>query len=325
MAVVVAGDHAPEDVEMRAVFNDTLTDLARSDPRIMLLDADLMVAMGTKPFAAEFPRQTVDCGVMEANMAGVAGGLSVEGFIPFVHTFAAFCSRRALDQIWLSCAYALANVKVIGSDPGVTAALNGGTHMTFEDIGIMRMIPGATVVDPTDSVMLRDMLQKAASSYGMWYLRVFRRTAVKVYDSGSSFEVGKAVKLREGTDVSLIACGICVHEALRAQQLLELRGVSAGVIDIVTVKPLDRTLILEEARRTGRIVTCENHSWMNGLGSAVAEVLAEEGTGKLSRVGVREEFGDVGSIDYLKTRFGLTGEDIAEAAVKLVSDKGPRA
>jgi transketolase len=213
-------------------------------------------------------------------------------------------------------------VKVIGSDPGVTAALNGGTHMTFEDIGIMRMIPGAIVVDPTDSVMLRDMLQKAASCYGIWYLRVFRRSAVRIYDSASSFEVGKAVRLCEGTDVSLVACGICVHEALRAQQLLERRGVRASVIDIVTVKPLDRAAILEEVRRTGCIVTCENHSRTNGLGSAVAEVLAEEGTGRLSRVGIREEFGEVGSIDYLKTRFRLTGEDIAEAAVKLLSDKG---
>ena len=309
---------------MRAVFNDTLVDLARSDPRIMLLDADLMVAMGTKPFAAELPHRTVDCGVMEANMAGVAAGLSVEGFIPFIHTFAAFCSRCALDQIWLSCAYALTNVKVIGSDPGVTAALNGGTHMTFEDIGIMRMIPGAIVVDPTDSVMLRDMLRQAASCYGIWYLRVFRKNAVRIYDSTSSFEVGKAVRLCEGADVSLVACGICVHEALRAQQLLERRGVRAGVIDIVTVKPLDRAAILEEVRRTGCIVTCENHSRINGLGSAVAEVLAEEGTGRLSRVGMREEFGEVGSIDYLKSRFHLTGEDIAEAAVNLLSDKGTR-
>lgn len=324
MTVKIANDHAAEDVEMRAVFCDTISDLARRDPRIMLLDADLMLAMGTKPFAAEFPDRTVDCGVMEANMAGVAGGLSVEGFIPVMHTFAVFCARRALDQIWISCAYALGNVKIVGSDPGITAALNGGTHMSFEDIGIMRMIPGSTVVDPTDSTMVRDMVEKAVSSYGIWYIRLLRKNAVKVYESGSSFEVGRAVKLCDGTDVSLVACGICVHEALRAQELLERRGVSASVIDVVTVKPLDRTALLEEIRRTGYVVTCENHSCTNGLGSAVAEVLAEEGMGRLSRVGIREEFGEVGPLDYLKTRFHLTGEDIAEAALKLVGKKGKK-
>jgi transketolase len=260
---------------------------------------------------------------MEANMASVAAGLSVEGFVPVMHTFAAFCSRRALDQIWISCAYALGNVKIIGSDPGITAALNGGTHMSFEDIGIMRMIPGSIVVDPTDSAMLRDMLEKAVSSYGIWYIRLLRKNAVRVYESGSRFEVGRAIRLCEGTDVSLIACGICVSDALRARELLGQRGVSASVIDVVTVKPLDRGVIIEEARRSGCVVTCENHGWTNGLGAAVAEVLAEEGLGRLSRVGVREEFGEVGPVVYLKTRFHLTAEDIAEAALKLVDGASP--
>jgi transketolase len=318
VAVIVADAHVLEDVEMRAVFADTMAALARADERIVLLDADLMVAAGTQPFAAEFPRRTVDCGVMEANMAGVAAGLSVEGFIPFIHTFAAFCSRRALDQIWLSCAYALGNVKIVGSDPGVAAALNGGTHMAFEDMGIMRMIPGATVVDPTDTVMLRDMLRKAAATDGIWYIRLFRRNAVKVYAAGSEFEIGKACRLREGTDVSLVACGMCVGEALRAHDLLKERGIAASVIDAVTVKPLDRSMVIAEAERTRRLVTCENHNRLNGLGSAVAEVLAEEGIGKLVRLGVREEFGEVGPVDYLKKRFRMTGEDIAEAAAGLV-------
>jgi len=195
--------------------------------------------------------------------------------------------------------------------------------MSFEDIGIMRMIPGSIVVDPTDSAMLRDMLKTAVSSYGIWYIRLLRKNAVRVYESGSRFEVGRAIRLCEGTDVSLVACGICVSEALRARELLGERGISASVIDVVTVKPLDRDVILEEARRSGRVVTCENHSWTNGLGAAVAEVLAEEGLGRLSRVGVREEFGEVGSVDYLKTRFHLTGEDIAEAALKLVDSASP--
>ena len=173
--------------EMRTAFCETLMELAETNPEIVLLDADLMGAMGTKPFAKKYPERTVDCGIQEANMIGVAAGLSTVGKIPFAHTFGPFATRRACDQIFVSGAYAGLNIKVIGSDPGITAALNGGTHMPFEDMGIMRGIPTMTVLEPTDTVMLRDLLKQIADKYGMYYVRLVRKSSVKVYTDGSTF------------------------------------------------------------------------------------------------------------------------------------------
>lgn len=194
-------------VEMRSVFCDTLMELAGQNRDIMVLDADLMGAMGTKPFAKAFPEQTVDCGIQEANMMGVAAGLSAAGKIPFAHTFAPFATRRACDQIFVSGAYAKLNVKIVGSDPGITAALNGGTHMPFEDMGIMRGIPTMTVLEPVDTVMLRDLMRQIAGVYGMHYMRLVRKTTVRVFHDGATFDIGRAVLLREGTDVTIIASG----------------------------------------------------------------------------------------------------------------------
>ena len=195
-------------VEMRSVFCDTLMELAGQNRDIMVLDADLMGAMGTKPFAKAFPEQTVDCGIQEANMMGVAAGLSAAGKIPFAHTFAPFATRRACDQIFVSGAYAKLNVKIVGSDPGITAALNGGTHMPFEDMGIMRGIPTMTVLEPVDTVMLRDLMRQIAGVYGMHYMRLVRKTTVRVFHDGATFDIGRAVLLREGTDVTIIASGL---------------------------------------------------------------------------------------------------------------------
>ncbi len=316
--IIPVKENKLEELEMRKVFCSTMIELAEKDDKVVLMDADLMAAMGTKPFAVKFPERTVNCGVQEANMAGVAAGLAVEGFIPFMHTFAPFSTRRALDQIWLSCAYAKTNVKIIGSDPGVTAALNGGTHMSFEDLGIMRMLPGATVIEPTDSVMLADVVRQSKDLPGIFYFRLLRKNAIKVYEDGSKFKIGKAVKLRDGNDISLIANGICVYEALRAHDMLKQKGISASVIDMFTLKPFDAETVEQEAKRTGIILTCENHNYLSGLGSAVAEVIAERAPAKLGRVGIKEEFGEVGPVDYLKERFGLRGEDITAAALKLL-------
>lgn len=219
-------------VEMRSVFCDTLMELAGQNRDIMVLDADLMGAMGTKPFAKAFPEQTVDCGIQEANMMGVAAGLSAAGKIPFAHTFAPFATRRACDQIFVSGAYAKLNVKIVGSDPGITAALNGGTHMPFEDMGIMRGIPTMTVLESVDTVMLRDLMRQIAGVYGMHYMRLVRKTTVRVFRDGATFDIGKAVPLREGTDVTIIASGFCVAEALKAAAALQEQGVSARVLNI---------------------------------------------------------------------------------------------
>ena len=308
-------------VEMRSVFCDTLMELAGQNRDIMVLDADLMGAMGTKPFAKAFPEQTVDCGIQEANMMGVAAGLSAAGKIPFAHTFAPFATRRACDQIFVSGAYAKLNVKIVGSDPGITAALNGGTHMPFEDMGIMRGIPTMTVLEPVDTVMLQDLMRQIAGVYGMYYMRLVRKTTVRVFRDGATFDIGKAVPLREGTDVTIIASGFCVAEALKAAAALQEQGVSARVLNIFTWKPIDAQAIIAAAAQTGAVVTAENHNIINGLGSAVCEVLCQNQPAPLEMVGVHDEFGEVGPVDYLADRFGLTAPYIVEAAKKAIARK----
>lgn len=308
-------------VEMRSVFCDTLMELAGQNRDIMVLDADLMGAMGTKPFAKAFPEQTVDCGIQEANMMGVAAGLSAAGKIPFAHTFAPFATRRACDQIFVSGAYAKLNVKIVGSDPGITAALNGGTHMPFEDMGIMRGIPTMTVLESVDTVMLRDLMRQIAGVYGMHYMRLVRKTTVRVFRDGATFDIGKAVPLREGTDVTIIASGFCVAEALKAAAALQEQGVSARVLNIFTWKPIDAQAIIAAAAQTGAVVTAENHNIINGLGSAVCEVLCQNQPAPLEMVGVHDEFGEVGPVDYLADRFGLTAPYIVEAAKKAIARK----
>jgi transketolase len=312
--VILSSYNKPEEMEMRKVYCETLIGLAEKNRQVMALDADLMLGAGTKPFAERFPERNINCGIQEANMYGVAAGLSAIGKIPYAHTFAPFCSRRACDQIFLSCAYAKLNVKIIGSDPGITAALNGGTHMPFEDVGIMRTIPGMYVIEPTDTVMLRYVIAKIAEEYGTHYIRLSRRIVTKVYEAESSFEIGKAVQIRDGKDLTIIAAGYCVAEAIRAAAILATQGVSARVLDMFTIKPIDKETIIKAAEETGAIVTAENHNILNGLGSAVAEVLVENKPVPMERIGVRDLFGEVGPIDYLAERFELTAEDIAKKA-----------
>ena len=236
MGFKVRNEVVAEKTAMRDAFCQTLIELAKKDDRICLLDADLMGAMGTKPFAKELPERTVDCGIQEANMIGVAAGLSAEGKIPFAHTFGIFATRRACDQIFVSCAYAGRTVKIIGSDPGVTAALNGGTHMPFEDLGIMRGMPEVTVIEPTDVTMLKDLLPKIAAKPGVDYLRLVRKSCEAIYEEGSTFEIGKANVLREGDDVAIIAMGYCVGQALIAAKELEEKGIKATVIDMMSTQ-----------------------------------------------------------------------------------------
>lgn len=219
--VILAKENGNDVSDMRTAYCEAMVELAEKDSRIVAVDADLMSAMGMKPFAKQFPERTVDCGIQEANMIGVACGLSVWGKIPFAHTFGPFCTRRACDQIFMSGAYNKANVKVVGSDPGITAAYNGGTHMPFEDMGIMRGIPTMTVVEPTDIVMLKNLMPQIADTYGMFYMRLVRKGVRKVYEPGSTFTIGKAVHLREGKDVTIIASGYCVAEAISAAKILQ--------------------------------------------------------------------------------------------------------
>ncbi|MBK0288692.1 transketolase family protein, partial [Salmonella enterica subsp. enterica serovar Infantis] len=260
----------------------------------------------------------VNCGIIQANVIGTAAGLALTGRKPFVHTFTAFASRRCFDQLFMALDYQRNNVKVIASDAGVTACHNGGTHMSFEDMGIVRGLAHSVVLEVTDAVMFADILRQLMDLDGFYWLRTIRKQARSIYAPGSTFTIGKGNVLREGDDITLIANGIMVAEALEAARQLEQEGVSAAVIDMFTLKPIDRMLVKNYAEKTRRIVTCENHSIHNGLGSAVAEVLVENCPVPMRRVGVKERYGQVGTQDFLQKEYGLTAEAIVEAAKSLL-------
>lgn len=299
--------------EMRAVYCQTLQELARENDRICILDADLVGSSGVKPFFQEFPDRAVDCGIQENNMIGVAAGLSAAGMIPFAHSFGPFASRRCVDQIFISCAYAKANVRIVGSDPGVTAAYNGGTHMPFEDMGTLMSIPKIMLVEPTDSVQLRWLLQTLEKEYGVYYIRLLRKNAVGVFEEGSQFQLGRFARLREGTDAAVVCSGIMVGEALKAAALLEQEGIRIAVLNAFTWKPMDDETLAEYARSCGCVVTAENHNILGGLGSAVANSLSRSCPVPVEMVGVEDEFGEVGTEDFLRRRFDLTAEHIVRA------------
>ena len=314
-------DVATEDKELRQIFCETLYNLMDDNPNIMYLDADLCGAIGTGRLLAEKPSQAFDIGIMEANMVGVAAGLSIKGKIPFIHSFGTFASRRCADQTFISGCYNRANVKIIGSDPGVAAEANGGTHMPLEDVAIYRAFPGMRVFDIAEPNLLRFVLEASADTYGMTYIRFPRKSKKTYYDRQQKFEMGKGVVLREGTDVTIIASGVEVFEALTAAALLEKMGIKAEVIDMFTIKPIDTALICSSAEKTRAVVTAENHNIIGGLGSAVAEVLSESCQVPMRRIGAVDHFGEVGDQHFLMDKFGMTGECIATTARKLIASK----
>lgn len=308
----------PDNIEMRKVYGNVVREKIVENTPIIALEADLMSAMAMDGVHRDYPQHVINCGIMEANVIGVAAGLSLTGRVPFVHTFTAFASRRCFDQLFMSLDYQKNNVKVIASDAGVTACHNGGTHMSFEDMGIVRGLANSIVLEVTDAVMFRDILQQLVDLKGFYWVRTIRKQATQVYKEGSTFTIGKANLLRDGDDITLIANGIMVAEALKAAEILARDGISAAVIDMFTLKPIDKEIIQQYAAKTGKIVTCENHSIHNGLGSAVAEVLVEHTPVPMRRVGVKERYGQVGTQDFLQQEYGLTAEHILEAAKQLL-------
>lgn len=321
MAIILSEENKKEDRMMRDVYCSTLIDMAEEDNRIVVLDADLMKSLGMVSFWEAFPERTFNCGIQEANMIGIAAGLSATGKVPFTHTFCSFTTRRCLDQIFISAAYARLNMRIIGSDPGIAAAYNGGTHMSFEDMGIMRGIPKLTVIEPVDTVMLEDILRQVKDEYGVFYIRLMRKNAVKIYKEGSNFEIGKAIELKTGNDITLLTSGVLVAETLKAAEQLEGEGISCRVVNIFTLKPIDKEKIIECAEETGAIVTVENHNIINGLGSAVAEVLIENKLVPMERVGCEDEFGEVGPMEYLQQRYKMTALDIVKKSKRALSRK----
>jgi len=308
-------------VLMRDAYCETLMALADENKDIVVLDADLVSSSGMKPFFKNFPDRAIQCGIAEANMVGIAAGLSAVGKIPYAHSFGCFSSRRACDQIMVSCAYAKLNVRIVGSDPGVCAATNGGTHMPFEDMGVLRSIPDITLIELTDPVMVKDIVRQLASEYGVFYLRMARKNAAAVYNEGSTFQIGRGNVIHDGGDVTVFASGIMVAEAMRAATVLELDGIGVRVVDMFTWKPIDSELIIRCAEDTGAFVTAENHNIKGGLGSAVAEVAAANRPVPIEMVGVEDRFGQVGSEDFLRKEYGLTSTHIIECCRKAIARK----
>lgn len=301
----------------KSVLASTMEGLLKEDQDVVWLDADLMGCSGMSALYGKEDR-VINCGIAEANMIGIAAGLRASGLKPYVHTFGCFASRRVYDQVFLSAGYAGNAITVIGTDPGITAAFNGGTHMPFEDIALYRALPDAVIVDVTDVPMLVDVLKMAKDLPGVKYIRVPRKESYQIYADGTAFHIGKGNVVKDGDDAVIIACGIMVQEALEAANQLETCGIHAAVIDIFTIKPLDETLVRFYANKTGVVVTAENHNRIGGLNSAVLEAL--KGEAKVGHVAVEDMFGEVGPQDYLRDRFGLTAEHIAQVVQDLLKE-----
>ena len=321
MSFTLIGKHEKDSRANRDGYVTAMEELMAADPKVCHIDCDLYNCINTAKLEKEFPKQTFNAGIAEANAMGIAAGLTATGRTVFMHSFGCFSSRRAFDQAFMSAAYAKLPVHVLGSDPGVCAAYNGGTHMPFEDCALYMSIPDAVVIDPTDYAMIHCLTKKLAASGKFSYMRMIRKGVVKVYEDGSDFEIGKGVTLKEGTDVTIIASGIMVDEALKAQETLAAEGVSAKVIDMFTWKPIDEDLIVKAAKETGAVVVAENHQANCGLGSAVAQVLAKNCPVPMEQVGVMNRFGQVGAQNFLQEEYNLTAADIVAAAKKAVSRK----
>ncbi len=310
-----------EDKEMRQVYCEQLIKLAEKDERIVLLEADLMKAMGTAGFGERFPERTFDVGIAESNMIGVAAGLAACGKIPFANTFGSFATRRANDQIAISVAYNRLNVKIGGADPGVSSELNGGTHMSLEDLALMRVMPNMLVVEPADNEELIQALPQVVEHQGPCYLRLMRKKTPKLYGPDHKFKLGKADVLRDGGDLVIFATGLMIHKSLAAAAELANAGVQAAVVNVHTLKPLDVECVVSLAKRCGAVVTAENGTKFGALGGAVCETLAETHPVPVVRVGVKERFGEVGFMPYLYKALELDTPNVVEAAKKALALK----
>ena len=305
-------------MEMRQVFASELEKIMGENEKVCIVDADLARASATLGIRARYPERALDVGVAEANMASIAAGLSSYGFIPFITSFAPFATRRCYDQIAISIAYARQNVKIVGTDPGISAELNGGTHMAFEDVSIMRTIPTMVVFEPVDAIQVRKSMPQIVAHNGPVYIRLFRRELPNIFTEDYEFELFKADVLQEGTDVTILATGIMVQKALDAVIQLKTQNISAEVINVHTIKPLDEHTILASIRKTGKAVTAENHNVIGGLYSAISELTAAHYPVPIVRVGVEDEFGEVGTINDLAIRYQLTSSAIIEKCLKVL-------
>ncbi|HEM3071902.1 transketolase family protein [Streptococcus suis] len=297
--------------EMRLVYSDFLAQVGQEDTTIAAIEADLSSSMATNKLSSVLGGRYVNVGIMEQEMVGVAAGLSLLGYKPYIHTFGPFASRRVYDQVFISLAYARLNATVIGSDAGVSAEMNGGTHMPFEELGLMRLIPKARVYEVSDDVQFQAVLTETIKVDGLKYIRTIRKAPTAIYQGGEDFSKGYCV-LRQGEDMTLLASGIMVEQALKAADQLEAQGVSVQVIDLFRIKPIHEDI---PALLSGRpVLTVENHNRIGGLGSSICELMATDLTTPVHRIGIEESFGQVGQQAYLMDVYGLTAEHIVKQA-----------
>ncbi len=310
-----------EMIATRDAYGEALAALGETNKDIVVLDADLSGSTKTAVFGKKFPDRFFNIGIAEQDMVGTAAGLAAAGKIPFVSTFAIFATGRAWEQIRQSVAYSKQNVKIVASHAGITVGEDGASHQSVEDIAVMRVIPNMTVIVPADGIEARKVIEAVVKYKGPVYVRASRGKSPVVLDDSYNFEIGKGRVLSDGSDVSIIACGIMVPKALEAAGILAKEGLSARVINMSTIKPLDKDLIIKAAGDTGAVVTAEEHSIIGGLGSAVAEVLAENHPVPMKRVGIEDKFGTSGDADKLMELYGLTATNIANAAREVLAKR----
>lgn len=309
-------------IATRDAYSKALLELGEKNEKVVVLDADLAKATKTADFAKKYPGKFFDMGIAEANMVVTAAGLSTCGKIPFASTFAMFATGRAFEQIRNSVCYPKLNVKIAATHAGLTVGEDGASHQAIEDMSLMRSVPNMVVLNPADAVEARAAVLTAAEYYGPVYIRLGRLAVPVLFDEGNyKFEIGKAVTLREGKDVTIMATGYMVSKALEAADKLKAEGIDARVLNIHTIKPIDKEAVIKAAKETGAIITAEEHSIIGGLGSAVAEVISEEAPVLLKRVGVNDVFGQSGAPDELMAMYGLTVDRLVDEAKAIIVKK----
>ena len=298
---------------IRQSYGEALADLGKKNEKIVVLDADLSSATKTNVFAKEFPERFLDMGIAEANMIGTAAGLATCGKIPYVSTFAAFAAGRAYDQIRCSVCYPKLNVKICVTHSGITVGEDGATHQMIEDISMMRTMPNMTVMTTSDDVETKWAVEEISKIEGPVYLRLARVKTNKIYEENQKFEIGKAIQIGEGTDATIFATGVTVEQALIAKEELHKQGIEVRVVDMHTIKPIDKEMIIKCAKATKKLISVEDHSVIGGLGSAISEVLTENYPVKLKRIGIKDCFGRSGKAEELIKYFGIDSESIKKA------------
>ena len=308
-------------IATRDAYGEALAELGAVNENIVVLEADLSKSTKTCDFRKVYPERFINVGIAEQNMLGIAAGLAAAGKVPFASTFAVFAAGRAYDQIRNSIAYPNLNVKIAATHAGLTVGEDGGSHQMLEDIALMRALPNMTVIVPADGIETKQVIQAAAEYEGPVYIRMGRPKVPVLFGEEYKFEIGKGVLMKDGTEVTLVGTGIMVSKAMEAAELLAAEGISAAVVNISTIKPLDAELIIAQAQKTGAVVTCEEHTICGGLGSAVAEVLVENCPVPMARVGVEDKFGESGLPDELLEKYGLSASNIAAKAKAVIAKK----